>query len=108
MSIAREKATGLVRRLVDEGHVAYFAGGCVRDFLLGGDPKDYDIATDATPDQIESYFPHTHAVGAHFGVILIRETGHEYEIATFRKEAGYSDGRRPDAVTFTDAEEDVH
>jgi poly(A) polymerase len=102
----------IARRLRDAGHQSFFAGGCVRDFLLGVPPKDYDVATSAVPDQIVALFPKTFAVGAHFGVILVCETvdGTEIatEVATFRNDGAYSDGRRPDAVRFsTSPEEDV-
>lgn len=91
------------------GHQAYFAGGCVRDLLLGLEPKDFDVATSATPDGVQNIFPTTLAVGAHFGVILVcTEAGISTEVATFRHDGAYSDGRRPDAVRFsTDAREDV-
>jgi len=105
-------ALGLVRRLHEAGHQAYFAGGCVRDLLLGVTPKDFDVATSATPDKIVALFAKTFTVGAHFGVVLVCETMDEAEIATevatFRHDGAYSDGRRPDAVRFsTDAREDV-
>ena len=103
----RLAATDIVKKLRAKGHVAYFAGGCVRDTLLGLTPKDYDVATDATPDKVLSLFARTKKVGAAFGVVVIRYDGHDIEVATFRKEAGYSDHRRPDNVTFTDAEEDA-
>lgn len=91
------------------GHQAYFAGGCVRDLLLGLEPKDFDVATSATPDGVQNIFPTTLAVGAHFGVILVcTEAGISTEVTTFRHDGAYSDGRRPDAVRFsTDAREDV-
>lgn len=103
----REAAVGIVRKLRAEGHVAYFAGGCVRDMLLGLEPKDYDVATDAPPDKVSGMFHLTKEVGAAFGVVVVRCGNHDIEVATFRKEAGYSDHRRPDSVTFTDAEEDA-
>src|SRR6266702_1458127 len=98
--------------LREAGHQAFFAGGCVRDLLLGLTPKDYDVATSATPDQIVALFPKTFTVGAHFGVVLVCETidGAEIatEVATFRHDGAYSDGLRPDAVKFsTDPREDV-
>jgi poly(A) polymerase len=95
------------------GHQAYFAGGCVRDLLLGVDPKDFDVATSATPDVVMKIFAKTYSVGAHFGVVLVCTAsgyGGEIvtEVATFRHDGAYSDGRRPDAVQFsTDAREDV-
>ena len=97
----------LVTTLKEKGFQAYWAGGCVRDMLLGKHPKDYDIVTDATPDQIEELFEKTYPVGKEFGVILVHEEGHNFEVATFRSDAGYSDGRRPDYVTFSDPKEDA-
>jgi poly(A) polymerase len=108
-----EAALNLARTLREAGHQAYFAGGCVRDLLLGLAPKDYDVATSATPDQIVALFPKTFTVGAHFGVVLVRtpqENGPDIatDVATFRNDGAYSDGRRPDAVCFsTDPREDV-
>lgn len=100
------------RRLREHGHAAYFAGGCVRDMLLGREPQDFDVATSATPDAVQSLFRKTEAVGAHFGVILVLDEieGQRIatEVATFRSDGAYSDGRRPDAVRFsTDPREDV-
>src|SRR5829696_6438845 len=103
----REDALAVVRRLHDAGHVAYFAGGCVRDALLGLEPKDYDIATDAPPDRVRQLFPRTQAVGAAFGVILVRQGRSQIEVATFRTDGKYVDGRRPEGVVFTTAEEDA-
>ena len=102
-------AREIVLALRIAGHQAYFAGGCVRDLLLGLEPKDFDVATSATPDGVQNIFPTTLAVGAHFGVILVcTEAGISTEVATFRHDGAYSDGRRPDAVRFsTDAREDV-
>ncbi|HVE17320.1 MAG TPA: CCA tRNA nucleotidyltransferase [Chthoniobacterales bacterium] len=99
------------RRIVDTlrtaGHEAYFAGGCVRDLLLGSSPQDYDIATSARPEQVEGLFRRTVAVGAQFGVIVVVEDGHEFEVATFRADGDYLDGRRPESVTFSTAEGDA-
>src|SRR5687768_2488329 len=103
----REDALAVVRRLRDAGHVAYFAGGCVRDALLGLEPKDYDVATDAPPDRVRELFPRTQAVGAAFGVILVRQGRSQIEVATFRKDLAYADGRRPEGVVFSTAEEDA-
>ena len=105
----RADALAVVRRLRGAGHVAYFAGGCVRDELLGLVPKDYDVATDAVPERVRALFGRrdTKAVGAAFGVVLVRSGGSQVEVATFRSDGDYSDGRRPDAVTFTNAEEDA-
>ena len=83
MSETASIATSIVRRLRDAGHVAYFAGGCVRDMLRGTEAKDYDIATGATPGEVQRLFPRTVAVGAHFGVICVLEGGHQFEVATF-------------------------
>ena len=107
----REFAVEVVRQLRDAGFEALWAGGCVRDQLLGKDPKDYDVATSARPEEVRKVFGHqrTLAIGASFGVISVvgnRQQGH-IEIATFRQDAGYSDGRRPDSVTFSSAEEDA-
>jgi poly(A) polymerase len=105
-------ALTIARTLREAGHQAYFAGGCVRDLLLALAPKDYDVATSATPDQIVALFPRTLTVGAHFGVVLVCEAvdGVEIptEVATFRSDGAYSDGRRPDQVRYTtDPREDV-
>ncbi|AEU34552.1 CCA tRNA nucleotidyltransferase [Granulicella mallensis] len=107
-----EAALTIARRLRELGHAAYFAGGCVRDLLLGVDPHDFDVATSATPDQVQAAFPRTESVGAHFGVVLVIELVHgertATEVATFRNDGAYSDGRRPDAVRFSlDPREDV-
>ena len=104
---SREHALAVVRRLRDAGHVAYFAGGCVRDQLLGLQPNDYDVATDATPPRVQELFGSTQAVGAAFGVILVRHRGSQIEVATFRAEGGYADGRHPSHVRFTTAQEDA-
>lgn len=103
----RTAATDIARRLQSAGHAAYFAGGCVRDELLGLDPHDYDIATSAKPAEVQKLFPHTQAVGAHFGVILVMEHGRAFEVATFRSDHEYIDGRRPEMVTFSTPEEDA-
>jgi poly(A) polymerase len=103
----KSAATDLARRLQQAGHTAYFAGGCVRDELLGLEPHDYDIATSAKPAEVQKLFPHTQAVGAHFGVILVMEHGRAFEVATFRSDNEYVDGRRPEMVTFSTPEEDA-
>jgi putative nucleotidyltransferase with HDIG domain len=105
-------AVVILRKLRAEGHQAYLAGGCVRDLLLGRQPKDYDVATSATPDIVLDLFPRTFAVGAHFGVVLVSAEFDSQptltEVATFRSDGAYSDGRHPDAVRYsTSAEEDV-
>jgi poly(A) polymerase len=107
----REFAIEVVRRLREDGFQALWAGGCVRDYLLGRDPEDYDVATDARPDDVQKLFGRrrTLAVGASFGVIIVRgpaEAG-QVEVATFRTEGPYLDGRRPEHVSFTSAEEDA-
>jgi poly(A) polymerase len=127
----KQAAVEIVRTLRRRGHQAYLVGGCVRDLLLGRDPADYDVATDATPDQVMQIFPQTYAVGAQFGVVLvpILSEGHDFsravtspekpgasapegkgciEVATFRNDGLYSDGRHPDQVSYTsNPEEDV-
>ncbi len=132
MSNAQQHAVEIVRELRQRGHKAYLAGGCVRDLLLSREPADYDVATDATPQQVMQIFPQTYAVGVQFGVVLVPqgETGgamdtpsassgralarqgergkESVEVATFRSDVGYSDGRHPDEVRFTqDPREDV-
>jgi poly(A) polymerase len=131
MTNARQHAAAIVRTLRERGHQAYFAGGCVRDLLLGREPADYDVASDATPRQVMQIFPQTFAVGEQFGVVLIPQLssdnaidlaangatdvisrsstrGDAIEVATFRSDLGYSDGRHPDEVRFTkDPREDA-
>jgi poly(A) polymerase len=107
-----DAALQIITALRGAGHEAYLAGGCVRDLLLGRAPHDYDVATSATPDVVLNLFPRTFAVGAHFGVVLVAdgdEDGYAMtEVATFRSDGAYSDGRHPDAVRYTlSAEEDV-
>jgi hypothetical protein len=97
----------IVRRLREHGFTAYLAGGCVRDELLGQTPKDFDVATDAAPDHIRVMFKRTAEVGAAFGVMLVREFGPTIEVATFRADGPYTDKRRPDSVTFSDARADA-
>ncbi len=126
----KDFSSSIVQTLRQRGFQAYLVGGCVRDLLLGREPKDYDVATDATPEQVMRIFPETYAVGARFGVVLVpapesaREGGvagnvftdssssssksHAVEVATFRSDIGYSDGRHPDEVRFSrSAEDDV-
>jgi poly(A) polymerase len=121
--MSKHFATSIVHTLRQHGFRAYLVGGCVRDLLLQREPKDYDVATDATPQQVMGIFPETYAVGAQFGVVLVpvpegqspveNEGGapsksHAVEVATFRRDIGYSDGRHPDEVRFSqDAREDV-
>src|SRR5437016_2926614 len=124
----KDFAISIARTLHDQGYQAYLVGGCVRDLLLGREPADYDIATDATPEQVMRNFPQTYAVGAQFGVVLVpmaedpsvtsavdqadvnrgRHRGKTVEVATFRSDIGYSDGRHPDQVRFSkDPRQDV-
>jgi poly(A) polymerase len=110
-TLSRQFAIDVVAKLRAAGHQALWAGGCVRDQLLGKTPKDYDVATDAEPERIRDVFgrKRTLAIGAAFGVITVlgpQDAG-QIEVATFRRDLGYSDGRRPDAVAFTSAEEDA-
>jgi poly(A) polymerase len=104
---ARDAALTLARRLISAGHEALFAGGCVRDRLLGCEPKDYDIATSARPAEVIRLFPGSNEVGAHFGVVIAKHGGHHVEIATFRTDGCYKDGRRPETVTFSTPEHDA-
>jgi poly(A) polymerase len=103
----RERAIFVVQRLRQEGHQAYFAGGCVRDMLLGKAPQDYDIATSAKPEDIQGVFPDTVPVGAQFGVILVLVDGQPFEVASFRHDGPYLDGRRPSEVRYGSLQEDV-
>ena len=117
----RDFAISIIRTLRERGHAAYLAGGCVRDLLLGREPADYDVATNATPDEVMQIFPETYAVGAQFGVVLVPDPNPPQtvtavksyhagmiEVATFRADMSYSDGRHPDAVRYTKSpEEDV-
>ncbi len=120
MLTARDKATEIVRTLRQKGYQAHLVGGCVRDLLLGREPDDYDVATDATPDEVMCIFPRTWAVGAQFGVVLVPVGGEDaagatppprqcvVEVATFRSDGLYTDGRHPVQVTYTrDPKEDV-
>ncbi len=106
-SEARRVAHDIVRRLRAAGFAAYFVGGCVRDQVLGQPPKDYDIATAARPDDVRRLFRNVILVGAQFGVCRVRRGTIEIEVAAFRSESGYSDGRHPDTVQFADAQHDV-
>lgn len=118
----KDLATSIVQTLRQQGFEAYLVGGCVRDLVLGREPKDYDVATNATPERVMEIFPETYAVGAQFGVVLVPEaapaaardvasnnsTAGIVEVATFRSDIGYSDGRHPDEVRFSqDPREDV-
>ncbi len=110
---ARALAEQICRTLKNSGHQAYLVGGCVRDILLDRGPVDYDVATDATPDQVQKLFPNSLAVGAQFGVIIVTgdpgtPPGTQVEVATFRSDLGYSDGRHPDQVVYSKSpQEDV-
>jgi len=100
-------AIEIVRRLRAVGHTAYFAGGCVRDMLRGVAPNDYDVATNATPEQVSALFPRSFEVGARFGVMLVVTNVAQFEVATFRSDDAYIDGRRPASVTFSTPEADA-
>ncbi len=98
----------IIERLRREGHAAFLVGGCVRDLLLGKTPKDFDVATSARPEELLRLFPRADQVGAHFGVVLVHEGGEHVEVATFRSDLGYEDGRHPVAVEFeTDPRQDA-
>ena len=103
----KKEAQEIVKVLQDKGFTAYFAGGCVRDMLRGVEPTDFDIVTSARPEEVEKFFPQTVAIGKAFGVINVIKNNHNFEVATFRAEAGYFDQRRPSQVTFTNAKEDA-
>lgn len=104
---ARPAATRVVKKLVDAGFTAYFAGGWVRDFLMQRPSDDIDIATNATVEQVQALFPKTIPVGVAFGIIIVVQDHFQFEVATFRKERGYVDGRRPTSIEHTTAEEDA-
>ncbi|MCP4248753.1 MAG: CCA tRNA nucleotidyltransferase [bacterium] len=103
----REAAERVVARLCDAGHVALFAGGCVRDLVMKRTPKDYDVATDAVPGRVVELFRRTERVGAKFGVVLVRLGGHAVEVATFRSDGTYTDGRHPESICFSDPQHDA-
>jgi poly(A) polymerase len=104
----RELAEQICATLRRYGYQAYLVGGCVRDLILGREPADYDVATDARPERVQELFPRSLSVGARFGVILVVEDGTQVEVATFRSDIGYTDGRHPDAVAYaTTPQEDV-
>jgi poly(A) polymerase len=104
----REVANSICESLCRNGYQALLVGGCVRDLLLGREPADYDVTTDATPDEVMALFPESVTVGAQFGVMLVPRDGEKVEVATFRSDVGYSDGRHPDRVIYSKtAEEDV-
>src|SRR5580765_8083241 len=113
----KEFAKQIIRTLRDHSHQAYLVGGCVRDLLLGREPADFDVTTDATPNEVMRIFPETYAVGAQFGVVLVpclaqvdrnldsipsdHSKANAIEVATFRSDVGYTDGRHPDQVRFS-------
>ena len=97
-------ALRILRTLNDSGYQAYLNGGCVRDLLIGREPKDWDVATDAGPDAVRRLFDRTVAVGARFGVVTVLLDDGSYEVARFRKDGEYGDGRRPQNVEFVEAE----
>ncbi|HWY40842.1 MAG TPA: CCA tRNA nucleotidyltransferase [Chthoniobacterales bacterium] len=107
MSLMEKTARAVAKHLRERGHIAYFAGGCVRDMVRELQPKDFDIATGATPDIVQEIFPHTYAVGAHFGVVVVVENGLNFEVATFRSDGAYLDHRHPVDVRFSSPEEDA-
>src|SRR5437763_5975573 len=100
-------AREIAQRLRERGHIAYFAGGCVRDMVRDLPAKDFDIATDATPDVVQKIFPRTYAVGAAFGVVVVVDDGFNFEVATFRADGAYVDHRHPVDVRFSSPEEDA-
>jgi len=99
---SRQLADSIVERLRASGHRAFLVGGCVRDLLLGRVPKDFDVASSAPPAELLRLFPRAGQVGAHFGVVLVREDGAQVEVATFRSDLEYTDGRHPEGVRFED------
>ncbi|HET6780857.1 MAG TPA: CCA tRNA nucleotidyltransferase [bacterium] len=107
MGTLRDGAVDVVRRLRDAGCTAFWVGGCVRDLEMGREPHDYDIVTDARPERVTSLLDRAVLVGAEFGVVAVSSHGHQYEVATFRTEGPYLDGRRPSSVKFATAEDDV-
>lgn len=107
MDTKKALAVEILRQLQDRGHKALFAGGCVRDMLMGMASTDYDIATSASPKEVMGLFEKTIPVGAQFGVVIVLKEGHPFEVATFRSEGAYSDGRHPDSVSFCDPEGDA-
>jgi poly(A) polymerase len=100
-------ARRVVQRLQEAGHIAYYAGGCVRDRLMGVEPHDFDVATNARPEEVQALFERTFAVGAHFGVVVVVYGSAQFEVASFRSDGAYLDGRRPETVTYSTPEEDA-
>ncbi len=107
MESAQDHATAVIKKLVGEGYNAYFAGGWVRDFLMGHPSSDIDIATDAPPEKVLSLFPRTIKVGLSFGVVIVSIEHHLFEVATFRKDIHYADGRKPSRIELSTAKEDA-
>ena len=107
MDSNKAAAVEIIGKLQEEGHIAYLAGGCVRDMLRGEIPKDYDIATSALPEQITSIFSKTREVGVHFGVVIVIKDNQAFDVATFRNDGSYNNGRHPEDVTFSTPEEDT-
>ena len=107
LSVLPDTARLTLNRLRSAGHEAYLVGGCVRDLIRGVPPGDYDIVTSASPAAVRKIFAHTIPVGMSFGVVLVVEGEDKYEVATFRREDGYVDGRRPTSIILASAEEDV-
>jgi poly(A) polymerase len=107
LSPMEKTAREIAERLRENGYIAYFAGGCVRDIVRGETPKDFDIATDAKPETVQKLFRRTYAVGAHFGVIVVLENDFQFEVATFRSDEAYINGRHPSVVHFSSPEEDA-
>jgi len=103
----RDAALKVVKKLQSAGFLAFFAGGCVRDKLLGRKPKDYDVATDAIPEEVEDLFPRTIPIGKAFGVVAVVDGKEMVEVATFREEVGTLDGRHPETIMFSAAKEDA-
>ena len=103
----RGAAISILECLQIAGYEAYFVGGCVRDEMRGVTPQDYDLATNARPEDVESLFPKTLEVGKRFGVVLVLREGWQFEVATFRSEGGYYDGRRPSKVRYSDVKTDA-
>jgi tRNA nucleotidyltransferase/poly(A) polymerase len=106
-NVKPDAAIDIIRELRRLGHEAYLVGGCVRDMVMQIEPADYDIATSARPEEIIRIFPRTESIGAQFGVVLVIHRGHPFEVATFRSDEAYIDGRRPTGVVFTDSKQDV-
>ena len=107
IDIKKALAVEIVRQLQGKGYTALFAGGCVRDMIMGIPPSDYDIATSTRPEEVMALFEKTVPVGVQFGVVLVLKNGHPFEVATFRSEGAYSDGRHPDSVVFCDPKGDA-